>query len=71
MQPGKRIYMAGAGVQVTPVSSDYFAAEYFAARPPSERLITKKLDLRGLNLMRDRRVCLKEYVAEAYSGYLG
>lgn len=58
-------------VKVTPVSSDYFAAEYFAARPASERLITKKLDLRGLNIMRDWRVCLEEYLGDAYRDYLG
>jgi dTDP-4-dehydrorhamnose reductase len=57
-------------VKVTPVSSDYFAEEYFAARPASERLITKKLDLRGLNIMRDWRVCLEEYLGDAYRGYL-
>jgi dTDP-4-dehydrorhamnose reductase len=57
-------------VKITPVSSEYFAAEYFAARPPSERLVTKKLDLRGLNIMRDWRVCLDEYLADAYAGYL-
>jgi dTDP-4-dehydrorhamnose reductase len=60
----------GGEVAVTPVSSDYFAAEYFAARPPSERLLTSKLDLRGLNVMRDWRVCLDEYLAERYAGYL-
>jgi dTDP-4-dehydrorhamnose reductase len=57
-------------IDVTPVSSDYFAKEYFAARPPSERLITKKLDLRGLNRMRDWKTCLDEYLADAYRGYL-
>jgi len=57
-------------VKIHPVSSDYFAAEYFAARPASERLLTKKLDLRGLNIMRDWRVCLEEYLAEYYSDYL-
>ncbi len=57
-------------VKLTPVGSDYFAEEYFAARPPSERLITKKLDLRGLNLMRDWRVCLEEYLADYYKDYL-
>ena len=57
-------------VKVTPVSSDFFAEEYFAARPASERLITAKLDLRGLNIMRDWRVCLDEYLADAYAGYL-
>jgi dTDP-4-dehydrorhamnose reductase len=55
---------------VTPVHSDYFAAEYFSPRPPSERLLTRKLDLRGLNVMRDWRVCLDEYLAEYYEGYL-
>jgi dTDP-4-dehydrorhamnose reductase len=58
-------------VKVTPVSSDYFAEEYFAPRPPSERLITKKLDLRGANVMRDWRVCLDEYLADKYHDYLG
>lgn len=56
-------------IAVTPVSSDYFAKEYFAVRPPSERLITKKLDLRGLNRMRDWKTCIDEYLADAYEGY--
>ena len=55
---------------IEPVSSDYFRTEYFAARPASERLLTKKLDLRGLNIMRDWRVCLDEYLADRYQGYL-
>jgi len=57
-------------VTITPVRSEHFAAEYFAARPASERLLTKKLDLRGLNIMRDWRTSLDEYVAERYTGYL-
>lgn len=57
-------------IKVTPVSSDFFAKEYFAARPPSERLITKKLELRGCNIMRDWRVCLREYLDDYYQGYL-
>ncbi|HVR89999.1 MAG TPA: NAD(P)-dependent oxidoreductase [Novosphingobium sp.] len=57
-------------IKVSPVSSDYFAQEYFAPRPPSERLLTKKLDLRGINVMRDWRTCLDEYLAEYYAGYL-
>jgi len=60
----------GHEVKVTPVSSEYFAEEYFAARPPSERLIAKKLELRGLDQMRDWRTCLDEYLADAYGGYL-
>jgi dTDP-4-dehydrorhamnose reductase len=57
-------------VKITAVSSDHFAKEYFAARPASERLLTTKLDLRGLNIMRDWRTCLDEYLAERYAGYL-
>lgn len=57
-------------IAVNPVSSDYFATEYFAPRPPSERLLTKKLDLRGVNVMRDWKVCLDEYLADKYVGYL-
>ena len=57
-------------VKLIPVTSDHFAAEYFAARPASERLITAKLDLRGLNVMRDWRVCVDEYLSERYDGYL-
>jgi dTDP-4-dehydrorhamnose reductase len=57
-------------VVVTPVSSDYFSDVYFAPRPPSERLLPVKLDLRGVNVMRDWRVCLDEYLADKYQGYL-
>jgi len=57
-------------IKVTPVSSDYFAKEYFAARPPSERLIATKLRLRGLYAMRDWKVCLAEYLQDYYGGYL-
>ena len=57
-------------VKVTPVGSDHFAQTYFAPRPDSERLLTKKLDLRGLNAMRDWRECLDEYLANYYAGYL-
>ena len=57
-------------VKVTPVSSDYFKSVYFAERPPSERLVDKKLDLRGVNIMRDWKVCLKEYINDYYKGYL-
>ena len=57
-------------VKVTPVESDFFKKEYFAERPPSERLIDRKLDLRQVNIMRDWRVCLREYLGEYYKGYL-
>jgi len=57
-------------VTVTPVQSSYWGEEYFAERPPSERLVNKKLDLRDLNIMRDWRICLKEYLDTYYDGYL-
>jgi dTDP-4-dehydrorhamnose reductase len=57
-------------IKITTVSSDYFKNEYFAERPASERLITKKLDLRGVNQMRDWRVALKEYIENYYQNYL-
>mgnify|MGYP003969241335 FL=1 len=57
-------------IKVTPVTSDYWKKEYFAERPPSERLIDKKLGLRNANIMRDWKVCLKEYVDSSYQNYL-
>ena len=57
-------------VNINSVSSDYFKKEYFADRPPCERLINRKLNLRNLNIMRDWRVALKEYLADYYHGYL-
>jgi dTDP-4-dehydrorhamnose reductase len=57
-------------IKVTEVSSTYFKDVYFAARPASERLVNKRLDLRGLNIMRDWRICLKEYVDSYYADYL-
>lgn len=57
-------------VKISPVTSEYFKDIYFAERPPSERLITKKLQLRGVNQMRDWKISLKEYLEEYYQGYL-
>lgn len=53
-------------IKVEPVSSDFFAADYFAPRPPCERLVNYKLDLIGMNGMRDWRVSLKEYMRDYY-----
>lgn len=57
-------------VKVTPVNSDYWKEVYYADRPPSERLIDRKLNLRSLNVMRDWQVCLQEYIDSYYQGYL-
>lgn len=57
-------------VKLTPVSSDYFKATYFAERPPCERLVNRKLEIRNINLMRDWKVALEEYIATYYTRYL-
>lgn len=57
-------------VVIHEVSSDYFKDTYFAPRPPSERLINKKLELRNMNIMRDWKVALREYISDYYTDYL-
>lgn len=57
-------------IKINPVDSEYWKEEYFAERPPSERLVDKKLDLRNVNIMRDWKICLKEYLEDYYEGYL-
>lgn len=49
-------------IVINKVSSDFFSKEYFVPRPASERLINSKLNIRSLNIMRDWKTCLKEYV---------
>jgi len=57
-------------IKITPVNSDYFKVVYFAERPPCERLINRKLNIRNLNLMRNWKVALKQYIDTYYEGYL-
>jgi len=57
-------------IKINEVNSEYFASEYFADRPVCERLINKRLDDIELNIMRDWRVALNEYIKEYYNGYL-
>jgi len=57
-------------VAVRPVSSDYFAETYFAPRPECERLVNRKLALRGLDVMRPWREALRHYLRTDYAGYL-
>jgi dTDP-4-dehydrorhamnose reductase len=57
-------------VKLTEVTSDYFKEIYFAQRPPSERLVNKKLELRGVNVMRDWRIALSEYIDMYFKDYL-
>ena len=65
-----KILSLDSRIKINEVDSSFFAQEYFAERPPSERLVNSKLDLRGLNVMRDWRVCLEEYLSEYYVDYL-
>jgi dTDP-4-dehydrorhamnose reductase len=51
-------------IKINVVPSSFFAEEYFAPRPASEKLLTRRLDARGLNVMRPWQECLAEYVAE-------
>jgi len=57
-------------IKISEVSSDYFAEEYFAERPNCERLINKRLNEISLNIMRDWKVALQDYLEDYYSGYL-
>lgn len=57
-------------VKITEVGSDYWKDIYFAARPPSERLINTKLKLRDANIIRDWKICLREYLDDYYTDYL-
>jgi dTDP-4-dehydrorhamnose reductase len=57
-------------IRIQEVSSEFFQDQYFAKRPTSERLINKKLQLRGINVMRDWRIALKEYLQNYYENYL-
>ena len=57
-------------VKVNSVKSDHFKDIYFAKRPPNERLVNKKLNLRNINIMQDWKIALKEYIKNYYSEYL-
>jgi dTDP-4-dehydrorhamnose reductase len=49
-------------INVKIVDSGYFANEYFAPRPYSEKLLNLKLSERGINYMKDWKECLSDYV---------
>lgn len=53
-------------VKINPVSSSFFETEYFAARPSSERLISRRLGILGVDTMRDWRVAMDDYIREYY-----
>ena len=57
-------------IKINVVNSDYFKKEYFAPRPASEQLINMKLELRGLNVMRNWKVATRDYIKNYYQDYL-
>ena len=57
-------------IKVNKVKSDYFKKTFFAERPDSENLINKKLNQKGLNLMRPWQETLREYINTSYIKYL-
>jgi dTDP-4-dehydrorhamnose reductase len=65
-----RLLGLSSTVKISEVDSEYFKEEYYAERPASERLLTKKLELRGVNKMKDWKIALKEYIDNYYQNYL-
>ena len=59
-----------SSVTVEPVDSAFFSETYFAPRPDCERLVNRKLELRGLDVMRPWQEALADYLARDYRGYL-
>jgi dTDP-4-dehydrorhamnose reductase len=55
------------GVVVNKVDSDFFAEEYSAPRPYSEKLINKALNDLQRNYMRNWKVCLHEYLNQYFT----
>jgi dTDP-4-dehydrorhamnose reductase len=49
-------------INIKIVSSGFFANEYFAPRPNSEKLLNLKLSANGINYMKDWKECLADYV---------
>ncbi len=61
-----KIFSLENKININLVDSSFFKKEYFAPRPLSERLINQKLNLRNLNIMRDWKICLSEYLESGF-----
>ncbi len=57
-------------VKLRGVESSAFQEQYFAPRPRCERLVNRKLEMVGLQMMRDWRFALADYLNNHYRGYL-
>ena len=64
-----RLLGLGKEIDIKIVDSDFFKNEYFAPRPYSEKLLNLKLSTRGINYMKDWKICLRDYTEE-YKTYL-
>lgn len=53
-------------IKINKVSSDFFNDIYHAKRPISERLINTKLNSLSLNIMRNWKTCLNEYLTKEF-----
>ena len=53
-------------VEVNEVDSQFFSEEYFAPRPPCERLVNRRLDLLESNQMQDWKTALRTYIKTSY-----
>lgn len=57
-------------IKIIKVNSSYFKKDYFVKRPFSERLVNSKLQLRNIDIMRDWKTCLEEYINKNYKNIL-
>ena len=57
-------------IKIVEVDSNYFSKKYFAERPGCERLVNQRLNDLSLNIMRDWKIALEEYLLEYYSNYI-
>ena len=57
-------------IDINEVNSNFFIEKYFAERPNCERLINKRLNDKNLNIMRNWKISLKEYLDTYYKNYI-
>ena len=65
-----KFYQLEKKIIVNEVTSDFFSEKYFVKRPLSERLINEKLNILKLNVMRNWKVCLNEYLENDFKEFL-
>ena len=59
--------ICGYDVEVKPVDSSFFSERFFVERPRSEMLFNQALENLNINLMRDWRVALRDYIQRDYA----